>query len=184
MKRPSPFPEKVTLSIKIQNLLRQIANGTSNPYRLVRRAKIILEAANGANNTIIADKFDLSRSQVRHWRQKWQDNYGLLIEAETQELDEKKIKSIIMDILNERPRAGRPNTYTTEQIVQIVSIACEEPSESGRPISHWSRRELKAEAVKRGIVDNISPRTVGRFLKGSYLTASPLPILAQSEKRQ
>ena len=66
----------------------------------------------------------------------------------------------------------------------IVSIACEEPSESGRPISHWSRRELKAEAVKRGIVDNISPRTVGRFLKGSHLTASSLPLLAQSAKRQ
>ena len=68
------------------------------------------------------------------------------------------------------------------QIVQIVSIACEEPSESGRPISHWSRRELKAEAVKR--VDNISPRTVGRNLKGSHLAASSLPLLAQSEKRQ
>ena len=85
---PSPFPEKVTLSIKIKNLLRQIANCTSNSYRLVRRAKIILEAANGANNTIIADKFDFSRSQVRYWRQKWQDNYGLLIEAETKELDD------------------------------------------------------------------------------------------------
>ena len=181
---PSPFPEKVTLSIKIKNLLRQIANCTTNPYRLVRRAKIILEAANGANNTIIADKLDLSRSQVRHWRQKWQNNYGLLIEAETKELNDKKIKSIITAILDDQPRAGRPNTYTTEQIVQIVSIACEEPSESGRPISHWSRRELKAEAVKRGIVDSISPRTVGRFLKGSHLTTTPLPLLAQSEKRQ
>ncbi len=140
---PTPFPEKVTLSIQIKNLLRQIANCTTNSYRLVRRAKIILEAANGINNTIIAHKFDLSRCQVRYWRQKWQDNYGLLIEAETEKLDEKKIKSIITTILDDRPRAGRPNIYTTEQIVQIVSIACEEPSESGRPISHWSRRELK-----------------------------------------
>lgn len=181
---PSPFPEKVTLSIKTKNLLRKIANQTSNPYRLVRRAKIILEAAHGANNTIIADKFDLSRSQVRYWRQKWQANYGHLIEAETKELDDKKITSIITAILEDQPRAGRPNTYTTEQIVQIVSIACEEPSESGRPISHWSRRELRAEAVKRGIVDNISSRTVGRFLKGGHLAASPLPLLAQSEKRQ
>ncbi len=126
----------------------------------------------------------MSRSQVRHWRQKWQNNYGLLIEAETKELNDKKIKSIITELLDDQPRAGRPNTYTTEQIVQIVSIACEEPSESGRPISHWSRRELKAEAVKRGIVDSISPRTVGRFLKGSHLATSPLPLLAQSEKRQ
>lgn len=181
---PSPFPKKVTLSVKIKQLLRQIANCTTNPYRLVRRAKIILEAANGSNNTIIAEQFDLSRSQVRYWRQKWQDNYGLLIEAETKELNDQKIKSIITAIFDDRPRSGRPNTYTTEEIVQIVSIACEEPSESGRPISHWSRRELKAEAVKRGIVDNISSRTVGRFLQGSHLTASSLPLLAQSEKRQ
>ncbi len=41
---PSPNPEKVTLSIKIKQLLRQIANCTTNAYRLVRRAKIILEA--------------------------------------------------------------------------------------------------------------------------------------------
>ena len=181
---PSPFPETITLSIKIQNLLRQIANCTTNPYRLVRRAKIILEAANGANNTKIAHKFDLSRCQVRYWRKKWQENYPLLIEAETEDLDDKKIKSIITFILDDQPRAGRPNIYTTEQIVQIVSIACEEPSDSGRPISHWSRRELRAEAVKRGIVETISPRSVGRFLKGSNLTTTPLPILAQSEKRQ
>ena len=180
---PTPLPETITLSIKIQNILRQITNCTTNPYRLVRRAKIILEAANGANNTIIAHKYDLSRCQVRYWRHKWQENYSLLIEAETEKLDDKKIKSIIIAILDDRPRAGRPNIYTTEQIVQIVSIACEEPSESGRPISHWSRRELRAEAVKRRVVENISPRTVGRFLKRSDLTTTSLPILAQSEKR-
>lgn len=30
----------------------------------------------------------------------------------------------------------------SEQIVQIVAVACEQPASSGRPISHWTPREL------------------------------------------
>ncbi len=73
-------------------------NCTTNSYRLVRRAKIILEAANGVNHTIIAHKYDLSRCQIRYWRKKWQENYSLLIEAEAEKLDDQKIKSIIETI--------------------------------------------------------------------------------------
>jgi hypothetical protein len=54
----------------------------------------------------------------------------------------------------------------SEQIVQIVAVACEQPESSRRPISHWTPRELAQEVVKRGIVQEISPRSVGRFLKG------------------
>ena len=181
---PIPVPEKITISTQIHQILKQIANCTTNSYRLVRRAKIVLEASNGANNTIIAHKFDLSRSQVRYWRKKWKENYSVLMKAELEQLNEEKIKSMIISILNDHYREGRPNIYTTEEIVQIVSIACEEPSESGRPISHWSRRELAAEVVKRGIVESISPRSVGRNLKGSNFTTPPLSVLAQSEERK
>jgi putative transposase len=38
-------------------------------------------------------------------------------------------------------------------------------SESERPISHWSQREIADEAIRRGLVSNISQRSVGRFLK-------------------
>jgi hypothetical protein len=44
-------------------------------------------------------------------------------------------------------------------------MACEEPEDSQRPISHWTAREVADEAIKRGIVDNISPRSAGRFFK-------------------
>jgi hypothetical protein len=44
-------------------------------------------------------------------------------------------------------------------------LACEDPrEESGRPITHWSTAELADEAIERGIVESISPRSVGRFL--------------------
>jgi transposase-like protein len=40
-------------------------------------------------------------------------------------------------------------------------------AECGRPVTHWTPRELADEAVKRKIVSSISPRHVGRFLKKS-----------------
>jgi putative transposase len=62
--------------------------------------------------------------------------------------------------------------------VQIIALACESPSEAGRPVSHWTPAELADEAVKRGIVEEISPRSVGRFLKRGYSTTSSQPLLA------
>jgi hypothetical protein len=50
-------------------------------------------------------------------------------------------------------------------VVRIVAIACESPEKSERPVSHWTAKELAQEAIKRGIVEKISPRSVGRFLK-------------------
>ena len=45
-----------------------------------------------------------------------------------------------------------------------MAVACELPSESDRPITHWSSRELADEVTKREIVPSISTRTVGRLL--------------------
>ncbi|MGE5635347.1 MAG: IS630 family transposase [Nocardioidaceae bacterium] len=43
-------------------------------------------------------------------------------------------------------------------------MACELPSEQGVPLSRWSSAELAREAVKRGIVAEISGATVWRWL--------------------
>ena len=45
----------------------------------------------------------------------------------------------------------------------LAALACETPTASDRPVSSWTPRELADEAVKRGIVEQISPRTVERF---------------------
>lgn len=175
---PTPRSEKIIMSSHIENILKTIVNCTKNSYRLVRRAKIILELANGITISHISQKWDLSRSQIRHWKNKWTKNYSLLEQGEQENLSVEKLKSMIISILNDAQRAGRPNTYSPEQIVQIVSVACEDPSNSSRPVSHWSRRELKDEVIKRGIVENISDRTVGRFLKRSEITTTSLSLLA------
>src|SRR5262249_5164213 len=88
---------------------------------------------------------------------------------------------LIERILGDAPRSGKPATFGPEQIVQIVAVACEPPEKSGRPISHWSSAELADEVKKRQIVKDISPRSVGRFLKSGGPPAPPQPLLAQRQ---
>jgi hypothetical protein len=71
--------------------------------------------------------------------------------------------------------------YTPEQITQLYKIACEHPEDSGRPISHWSCRELADEMVKRGIVERIPKSTVWDFLKSGGIETSQSGRLAKSK---
>jgi putative transposase len=176
---PIPFAQPIILSERQEKLLKQITCCTTNPYRLVRRAKLILGAASGDSNTAISQKLDLARGQVRWWRNRWIQASEKLASAEKQQLSEQKLKGAIEQVLTDEPRSGTPNFFSTEQVVQIVAIACESPSQSKRPISHWTPRELALEAVKRGVVEQISPRSVGRFLKRSHSQASSSSLLVK-----
>jgi putative transposase len=60
--------------------------------------------------------------------------------------------------------SGRPAEITAEQVCQIVALACEAPSQAGRPISQWSNREIADEIIRRGILPTISPRHAGRLV--------------------
>ena len=75
------------------------------------------------------------------------------------------LEDVMDEILADAPRPGTPTIFTPEQVAKIIAVACEKPSESERPVSHWTPRELAAEAILRGIVKTISARHVGRFLK-------------------
>lgn len=65
-----------------------------------------------------------------------------------------------------------------------MALACEKPEVADRPVSAWTPRELAAEAVKRGMVSKISPRTVERFLKGERFTAPSETLLAHGTPRR
>jgi putative transposase len=94
---------------------------------------------------------------------------------------EKALTTMIVEALTDHPRSGTPATFTAEQIVQMVAVACEDPADSGRPVSHWTPREVAEEVRKRGIVETISTRSVGRFLKSGRFTAASGGILAQRQ---
>jgi len=61
-----------------------------------------------------------------------------------------------------------PASFSLEQMLQLA-IACEKPEKYGRPISHWTPRELADEVIKQGIVNTISPRHVGRLMEEADL---------------
>ena len=71
---------------------------------------------------------------------------------------DKELEAQIEAILSDQPRPGTPATFSAEQICHIVAVGCEDPGESGRPITEWTPHELADEVRKRGIVESISPR--------------------------
>jgi hypothetical protein len=92
------------------------------------------------------------------------------------------LKSYIVEVaLADDPYNGIRGKYTPEQIMHLYAIACEHPEESGRPISHWSLRELADEMVKRGIVERIPITTVWEFLKSSRLETAQNGRLDESK---
>lgn len=178
---PNPQAKEIAISEGQKNILEQIARRTTNPYRLVRRAQLILRAAEGANNSQISRQLQLHRNQVRLWRQRWQLAKEFLREAEVEGSSEAALKERIINLLSDEFRRGSNAKFSVEQIVQIVAMACEDPRQSERPVTHWTPKELADEAVKRGIVEQISPRSVGRFLKRGYPQTPSQPLLAQCQ---
>lgn len=176
---PSPKAIPIILSPLERASLESISRCSTKPYRLVQRARLVLLAAEGLNNTTIGKKLNLGQRSVRKWRSRWQQ-----ASLEWSSLEEtQSVKSLlpqIESILSDRPRPGSPGEFSVEQIVEIVAVACEPPARSGLPISHWTTRELSHEAIERGLVKKISPRSVGRFLKRSHVTAPSKSLLAQS----
>ena len=62
-----------------------------------------------------------------------------------------------------RGRAAR-GVSPPAQIAEVKALACELPAENGVPLSRYSSSEIAREAVKRGIVAEISGTTVWRWL--------------------
>lgn len=171
----------IQLSNRQETLLQQIVRRTTNSYRLVRRAKLILGAASGESNSSISRRLELDREQVALWRERWREESEKLVAAEKQQVTDKKLVALIEQILSDRQRPGTTKSFTVEQVVKIVAIACESPEKSDRPVSHWTPKELANEAIKRGIVEKISPRTVGRFLKRSHTATTSTSLLVKSQ---
>ena len=174
---------RVQLSAQQRACLEQSARRQTSPQRLVRRARIILAMDVGANHCHIARQMQLNRGTVRYWRQPWLALPSKLEQLASEGVSDKVLTTVIEEALTDTRRSGAPATFTAEQIVQIVAVACEPPEESGRPISHWTPREVADEVRQRGIVDSISTRSVGRFLKSGGFTTPSGGVLAQREAR-
>jgi putative transposase len=179
MRGPQPTP--LVLSARQQAALEHLTRRHSSSQALVRRAQIVLAAAHGANNSEIAQRFHLHRETVRIWRERWLSQTARLDATEAASPDASVLDCLVQELLADCPRPGAPDTFTAEQVVEIVALACTPPPDAQRPTTHWTPRELADEAVKRKLVSSISPRTVGRFLKASPAQAASESLLAQHQ---
>lgn len=163
MPRLRPTPLLVTDRERSQ--LETLERKSNCPQQLAMRARIILLAAEDVGVRESAAKLGISRSTVQAWRQRWTENPD----------------ARVVQRLSDAPRPGTPATFTAEQVCAIVAVACEDPKESGREITHWTQREVADEAMKRGIVSSISSRSVGRFFKMCGPQTASHPRLAQRQ---
>ncbi len=161
---PGPVPLPLVLSAAQQAVLTALLRRASCPQALALRAKILLGAATGQRNEPLARELGCTPKTVRKWRGRWRAAAARLAAADH---DTTTLAQTVAAVLADAPRSGGPGTFTAEQIIQIINLACRPPEQLGRPVAAWTPRELADEAVNQGIVGTISPRTVGRFLTRS-----------------
>lgn len=128
------------------------------------RAKMILLAFEKLQNIQIAEMIGAERRTIGRWRRRWQDSFDALLAIELNE-SRAVLERAIVDVLRDAHRSGCPGKFSAEQIVQLVSIACEDPRQSDRPVEDWTGRELADEMQKRSIVDSISASRVNELLR-------------------
>jgi transposase len=142
LSRASPYA--IDLSEDERAVLERRARCYSAPHRQVVRANIVLLAADGWANVDVAFELGTHVDVVSKWRKRYCQERAAG--------------------LADRHRSGRPRAYPAEVVAQVKAMACEPPSQRDVPLSRWSSSELAAQAVAEGLVGNLSPSTVRRWL--------------------
>jgi putative transposase len=147
--------DPVTVLPAQREALEQLVRSRSTTQQLALCARMILHAADGVGVRESARELDVWPKTVRYWRRRWRQA------ADGQSVPER---------LTDAPWSRAPATYTPEQICAVIAMTCEKPSDSERPISHSSQRDIADEAIRPGLVPSISQRSVGRFLEKSPIS--------------
>jgi putative transposase len=166
-----PSAITIKLSERQKAIVEHILRRSTSAQRLVMRAKIILAASNGTTNQQIGNQLGIERNVAAKWRRRWAAAEDKLSALEAEGIEDKELRGELEGIFIDAPRPGTPAKFTAEEIVKIVAVACEDPQASGRPVTHWTPRELAEEVVQRQIVVSISSRSVGRFLKAKQISS-------------
>src|SRR3954465_14557213 len=118
---------KVTLralTTEERHTLDQLAHSRTAQARLVERAQILLAVAGGRRPSQVAKDLGLSRPTVYTWIHRF---------------NEQGLRG-----LEDRPRSGRPHTYTAEQRAEVLAAALTDPKELGLPFGCWTLDRLRA----------------------------------------
>ena len=128
--RPIPV---LMLSAVEREQLTTMAGSRSLPHALVRRAKIILMAAAGLNNTTIASKLALCGATVGQWRKRFLEH---------------RIAGLYDEL-----KPGAPRSISDEEIARLIRKTLKTKPRNG---THWSCRSLAKEvAVSKSTVQRV-----------------------------
>jgi transposase len=156
-----PKPPTIALTNDERWELDTLIRRHTTAQQIALRARMIVAAADGQNNSQIARALGVHVETVRQWRMRWL----ALGDVGREDLP-------VEERLSDAPRPGAPARITAKQVCQVIDLACTVPEQSGRPISQWSSREIADEIMQRGIIDHISPRHAARLLKRG--TSNPI----------
>ena len=134
---PGPKPPAIHLNDAERQALEKLVRRHNTGQQIALRGRIVLAAADGKNNGQIAREYAVTAHTARLWRNRW-----LLLQPIA--LKDLSVEERLEDL----PRPGAPARITADQRCQIEALACEEPEDSERPISHWTSRELADEIIK------------------------------------
>src|SRR3954468_20844144 len=104
--------------------LEQLAASRTAQARFVERARLLLAIADGHRPSQVARDLGVCRPTVFTWIRRFNEQ-GL-------------------QGLEDRPRAGRPHTYTAEQRAEVIAAALTDPKRLGLPFGCWTLDRLRA----------------------------------------
>jgi transposase len=128
--------------------LDRLAHSRTEPARTVERARIIWHARGGARVPALARTLGLCEATVRTWLTRF-NAHGL-------------------DGLGDAPRAGRPPTYTPEEVGEVIAASLTDPADLGQPFGSWTLDRLTAYLHEtKGL--SISRSRIGESLQAEGL---------------
>ncbi len=125
-----------------QAAVKRVAQSRTEPVRRVERARIVWLALQGERVPAIATVVGCGERTVRRWLTRFNAD-GL-------------------DALQDAPRAGRPPTYSTDQVGEVIATALTNPATLDLPFACWTLDRLatylaegKGIPMKRSRIDEI-----------------------------
>jgi transposase len=152
-----------TLTNEERKQLDALSRSTTQPYRLVERAKMVTLAYQGQPVEEIAQKLDRSVPTI-YFRLKRFFQAGLAG-------------------LHDKPRKGRKPTYSEKERGEMIALARTHPDKLGLPYGNWTLDRLVEQLHQREQIF-VSRAQLGRILKAeglrwyqekSYFTERPDP---------
>jgi transposase len=104
--------------------IERLARSRTAPARLVDRARIVRSSRQGDTVAEIAETLGVCQDTVRRWINRF-DRHGVAG-------------------LADQPRAGRPPTYTAEEVGAVVAASLTKPQDLGLPFACWTLDRLAA----------------------------------------